>query len=242
MGSQDAARTRELNKEGVLTHLKDDESVAIRLRYIGSGTVSDVNVDASTNFEMVSSDGGTDTIVFGAGAGQANNVGELVDLINGLGIFEAKVLDCLRSESADDSFVDGTINSYVLDGVTVWDVLVTTDATDTAVVCATPDRGFSMGAALSGKKVVRLKKAFYNQNVSAAEPSAVKIIKRKGSAETVVASWTSVDATDTTVFDYTASDFAITARRGEELLFSVEDATSITDAAANFIEVSYEVL
>lgn len=238
MGSLDAARTREANKIGVLTHLKDDESVAIRLRYIGTGTVTSVTVTTATNIVMVTSDGGTDTYDFGT----YTTVGALVDAINADGIFEAKVLDGLRADASASVFVDGAITSSTLDGIVIWDVLTDTDALDKASVCVTPDRGFSMGDALKDRKWCRIKKFSYNQNVNGALASAVKITKRVGSTETEVASYTSVDATATDVFDYTGGDEFITVKPGEVYVLSVEDSTSITDDDANYIEAQYHVL
>jgi hypothetical protein len=238
MESLDSARTRELNKVGVLTHLKDDEHVAVRLRYIGTGSVTSVTVTTATNIVMVTSDGGTDTYAFAT----YTTVGSLVDAINADGIFEAKVLDGLRADATASKFVNGAISSSTLDSIVIWDVLTDTSGLDKASVCITPDRGFSMGEALKDRKWCKIKKLSYNQNVNAASAQAVKLTKRVGSTETEVASWTSADTTDTDQIDYTGGEAFISVKPGEEYIFSVQDATSITDANANFIDAFYYVV
>lgn len=237
MESMDAAQTRELNKVGVITHLLDDKAVAIRLRYIGTGSVTSVTVTTATDITMVTSDGGTDTYLFSA----YTTVGTLVDAINGDGIFEAKVLDGLRADATASKFIDGAISSSVLDKITIWDVLTDHSGLKKASVCVTPDRGFSMGEALKDRKWCDIKKLSYNQNVNAGSAQAVKLTKRVGSTETEITSWTSVDATDTNAVDYTASEAKITVKPGEEYIFSVQDATSVTNDNANFIEAFYFV-
>jgi len=238
MNSRDIAQTRLAGKVGVLTHLEDDESVAIRLRYIGTGTVTSVTVTTGTNIVMVTSDGGTDTYAFAT----YTTMGTLVDAINADGIFEAKLLDVLRSDASASKLVDGAISSSVLDGITIWDALIDTSALDKASVCVTADRGFSMGDALKGKKWLHLKLFKYYQDINGATAGAVKITKRVGSTETTVASYASVDTTVTSVFDYTASEAYLSVKPGEELILSVQDATSITDSASNFIEAFYFVV
>jgi hypothetical protein len=224
--------------QGFIVHLKDDETKVIRLRYVGAGTVTSVTVTTATDITMVTSDGGTDAYLFAT----YTTVGTLTDAINADGIFVAKVVDALRSDATASKFVTGAITSAVEDGVVIWDVKRDTSTALKTAICVTPDRGFALGAALAAKKRTELVKFVYNQNVSAAEAGAVKVYKRRGSTETLIASWPSVDATTTTVFDTSAGDFAFTAKQGEEIIVSVQDATSITDGAANFIEAWYAVV
>lgn len=239
MASRDSLATRELLRVGTINHIKDDLAVALRLRYIGTGTVTSVIVTAATDITMITSDGGTDAYLFAT----YTTLGALVDAINGDGIFEAKILDGLRADSTGSSTLkSATISPATIDGITTWSVVTDTSVLKKISAGAVVDRGFSMGKALADKKFLRLKKLSYNVNVSAAEASAVKVTKRKGSTETTVASWTSVDATVTTPFDWTASEFSLVGKPGEEFVVSVQDATSVTDDAANFVEVAYEVV
>lgn len=239
MNSRDIALTRLANKQGVLTHLKDDESVAIRLRYKGTGTVTSVTVTTATNIVMVTSDGGTETFAFAT----YTTMGTLVDAINASAYWEAKILDVLRSDASASKLVDGAITAGSVDGIVVYDAKVDTSALKKASVCATVDRGFKLGDALAAKKFVRLKKFTYNENINTAEAKAVKVTRRNGSTEEEVASYTSVDATTTSPFDFTSSDDVfLSGKPGDEFILSVQDSTSITDGNANFIEALYDVI
>lgn len=231
MASLDSLQVRELNKEGLAIRRADDSSKAIRLFYVGSGTVTSVTVTTGTNIAMVTSDGGTDTYAFAT----YTTVGTLVAAINADGIFKAYVVDALRADLTTSKFKDGAITAGAdEDGVACWDVLGDTDAQDYATVTLTP-RGIEYAAKAAGHRV-QLHEIKYNQNVNAAMANGVRVYKRKGTVETQIWGAASVDATETT-HNWGAGMGFISAGPDEELIVRVIDTTSITDATANFIEV-----
>lgn len=236
MGSLDAALVRQALAKNVVGLVLDDEAVAIRLRYVGSGTVTSVTVTTATNIVMVTSDGGTDTYAFAT----YTTVGALVDAINGDGIFEAKVLDSIRSEATASQFIDGAISSSTLrdSGVstTVWDVEVDTDAANYTAYRLTFDRGFEKEARKDQHKV-SIREFVYNQDVNGALAKAVRIYEIDGTNETLIFSRKSVDATKTTV-NFASGEGKIDADFGNDLVVYIMDSTSITDSDDNYLEVT----
>jgi hypothetical protein len=77
----------------------------------------------------------------------------------------------------------------------------------------------------------------YYANVSAAEAGAVRIYKWDASAKTETLVWaaTSVDASETT---HTFSQ-GLSAGENNDFIVRVMDTTSITDDAANYLQVEY---
>lgn len=235
MGSLDAALVRKALAKHVVGSVVDDGAVAIRLRYVGTGTVTSITIVSGTGITMITSDGGTDAYEFGT----YTTVGTLVDAINGDGIFEAKVLDTIRSEATDDQFINGAIASSTLrDGgvsTTVWDVLVDTDAADYTAYRLTFDRGFEREAQKRQHKV-SLTEVVYNLDISAAEAEAVKIYEIDGTNETLIFSRKSVDATKTTI-NFASGEGKLDAAFGNDLVIYIMDTTSITDSSNNYLEV-----
>ena len=235
MGSLDAALTKQILAKNVVGSVVDDGAVAIRLQYIGTGTVTSVTTVSGTGITMITSDGGTDAYTFAT----YTTVGALVDAINGDGIFEAKVLDSIRAEATDDQFINGAISSSTLrDGkvsTTVWDVLVDTDAADYTAYRLTWDRGFERVAQKRAHKV-SLREIVYNLDISAAEAEAVKVYEIDGTNETLILSRKSVDATKTTI-NFAAGYGKLDASHGNDLVVYIFDTTSITDSSNNYLEV-----
>jgi len=180
MSSLDSVLIRKNLASGVVLQVGSDEAVAIRLRYIGSGTVTSVTVTTATNIVMVTSDGGTDTYAFAT----YTTVGALVDAINADGIFEAKVLDALRSQATDGSeFVTGAITAGTDEnGVVVWDVLNDSSVLLELGVTLSPHRNFDFP---KGHRV-HLQQLVYSVNMGTAAADSVQIYRRRGATETQV--------------------------------------------------------
>ncbi|MFA5445144.1 MAG: hypothetical protein WC262_09275, partial [Bacteroidales bacterium] len=101
MASLDSALLKQALQKGIVRRVTNDLAVGLRLRYIGTGTVTTVAATQATSVVLTTSDGGIDTYLFSDYA----TLGALADAINADGIFEAKVMDALRSENPDDFFV-----------------------------------------------------------------------------------------------------------------------------------------
>lgn len=237
MASLDSLLVRQSAGRGVVKRVLDDTPVAIRLRYIGTGTVTSVTTTISTNIVMVTSDGGTDTYTFAT----YTTVGALVDAINNDGIFEARILDALRSDATDDMFLNGAITATTsAEGYRIWDVLHDTSAVDAVntlayfTVRVTPDADRLFQAPRKNHRV-SLQEIQYYVNVNGASAAAVRVYECVGSTETLVWSAASVDATLTTI-NWASGQGKITGADGSEFVVRVQDATSITDGAGNFLQ------
>lgn len=222
---------RQVAAKGAVGQVGTDLPVAIRLKYVGSGTVTSVTTTTATNIVMITSDGGTDTYAFAT----YTTVATLAAAINADGIFEAKILDTLPSETTASQFVTGAITSSTLDGVTIWDVLVDTSAAKYFAYRLTSDRGFNNTP--SGNRRVHLKEFVYYITLGGAGANLVKVYDVKGSTETLVYQQASVSATKTTE-NWASGNGYLTADEGHDLLVYLSDGTSISDAAANYLYVS----
>lgn len=230
MASLDSVQTRQILSRGAVQQCGTDSPVAIRLRYVGTGTVTSVTVTTGTNIVMVTSDGGTDTYAFGTYA----TVGALVDAINADGIFEARVLDSLRSEATATQFVDGAITASVIYNAantaqTVWDVKVDTSAAGYFAVCLSFDRGFD---GVRGAHRVKLQEVKYLMNLGTA--GTVLIYDRFKGVETLVFSEAAVDNTATSI-TFASGEGNITVADGHEIVVHIQDTGTLSDAATNFL-------
>jgi hypothetical protein len=202
------------------------------LRYKGTGTITSVTVDTAVDLELITSDGGIDTYAFGT----YTTLGTLVDAINKDGIFDAKILDALRSDASASKLVDGAITVSTVNGNSVYDVKVDTSEAlhFSHRFCATRVPGV---LANSDGKRIHLKLFKYAIDVGTAAADNVQVYKIRGTVEEKVWSEPSVDTTATTVLDWTTSnEAAITANPGEEILVRVKDAGTLADADTNYVQ------
>ena len=239
MGSLDSILVKQGNSQNIAATTLDDGPVAIRLKYIGTGTVTSVTVTTATNIVMVTSDGGTDTYLFAT----YTTVGTLADAINGDGIFEAKILDALRTDQTDNSdFITG---AKTISSAGFYDVTVDTDTAQNAggdfvfTHRCTYDRNPGSQKP-SGSHRVRLSEVIYNVNVNGAEAKGFQIFEYDAinKTETIVYQKVSVDATATTV-NFASGNSTLDAGIGNDLIVRVKDTTSITDADDNLLICSY---
>lgn len=231
MASLESLKTRSLLKRGVVQTSTDDTPIGIRLRYIGTGTVTSVTNIIATSTTLITSDGGTDVYAFAT----YTTIGTLADAINADGIFEAKILDALRSDASVSQFVGTTITAGTdANGVVVWDLKMDTSLVKALTVCLSNARNFNVPVAYLSSHRVNLEGISYNVDVNAASQNAVRVYQRIGTIETQVYGAVSVDATATNI-TWASGIGYITGPEGSELVVRVQDATSVTDATANFI-------
>jgi len=228
--------------KGIMDHVRTDTPVAIRLRYIGSGTVTSVTTTTATNIVMITSDGGTDTYTFEAYA----TVGALVDAINADGIFEARVHSTLRSYATASQFVTGAITkSTFLEaggsvGYDIWDVLVDTSAALYFAASLDPaEKGF-FGVERSKRHRIHVQEIKYVVNMGTAAADSVQLWQRapasKGSIETQLNGWLSVDTTETTI-SWASGNAKITLPEGYQAIAIVKDAATLADATSNYLDI-----
>lgn len=232
MASKDSLEMRLLAAKGTVVQKGADEPVAIRLRYIGTGSATSVTITTATNLVTVSSETSgtaTKTYTFGSGSG---TIGALADNINADGLFEAKVIDALRSDVTTASYF--SINTAVTagtdaNGVIVWDCTVDTSVYKAVTATLTNSRDFNT-ARLAKSHRVNLQEIRYYATLGGAAANLVRIYQRRGTVETQIFGLLSVSATDTTI-SFASGLGKITGGEGDELIVRIQDGSSISDTA-----------
>jgi len=239
MGSLDAIKVRQGLAQNMSAVVVDNGPVAIRLKYTGTGTVTSVTVTTATNLVLITSDGGTETFTFAT----YTNMGLLVDAINASNYWEALLLDAIRTdETTNSDFVTGakTVTSAGFYDLEI-DTNVAQDSDNEYIYTyrCTYDRNPGSQKP-KGSHRVRLSEVIYNLDVSAAEAGGFRVYEWDAvkKTETLVHQRASVDATQTTI-SFASGEKTLDAGFGNDLIVRLRDATSITDAGANFMAVSY---
>lgn len=239
MGSLDSILTRQGLAQNVVATVLDDEPVALRLKYVGTGTVTTVVLTTATDLELITSDA-TEEFLFST----YTNMGLLADAVNASAYWECKLLDALRTDETENSdFVEDLTLDANSEGY--YDCLVDTDVAQNAgndfiftYRCAydrNPDNEKP-----AGSHRVRLSEVNYNVNVNGVEAGGFQIWEWNSGkkTETLVYSTVSVDATEEIV-NFASGNKTLDASIGGELIVRVKDTTSITDNDANALIVSY---
>jgi len=234
MASLQSLQQRNIAKKLAVQQSNVDKDIAIRMHYIGTGTVTSVTVTTATDITMITSDGETDAYTWADYA----TVGELVDAINKDGIFEAKILDGLRSElTAAGRFVDGAITAADDGSEMAYDLLFATNGSAVKrMACRiSMDRTFGTGAKLlKGHRVTINEIATSFTLGDGAEANAMKIYEckksDKGESETLLLQRTPVSGS-AVEFDWANGNGGITGNDGSDIVVIVTDSGSF-DAAA----------
>ena len=231
MASKDSLIIREKSAKGTVVSVTTSTPIAIRMRATGAGAVTSVIVTPATNIVLISANGGTDTYTFATYA----TVGALVDAINADGMFEAVVLDALRSDATASKFVSTTITAGTdANGVVVWDVLVDTAALKAVTATLTPKRNFDTPAK---GHVVELQEILYYLTLGGAGANLVRVYSRIGGVETQLLGNTSVNATLTKI-NWALGMGSLTGPDGGSLIVRIQDGTSIAGTAGDYLQIS----
>lgn len=237
MASLETLQMRNALSRGEVRQVGTDTPIAIRLKYIGTGTVTSVTTTTATDITMVTSDGGTDAYAFAT----YTTIGTLVDAINKDGIFSAKVLDSVRSETTASQFINGAITAGSEDGISYYDVLVDTDAADYFAVRLTYDRGFDKSH--KSKHRVDLQEIVYLIDLGTAAANAVKIYKIDSDAvtETLVYQALSVDNTETTI-RFANGEGVLSSDEGGDLVVKIDDSGNLANASGNLLRITGKIV
>ncbi len=249
MGSLDSLSVRKLMAKGHVGQVTNLTSYPIRLRHIGSGAITSVVVTDATNI-VLTSDGYTQTYPFAAGL-TYNTVGKLVDAINagacteaaGGQLWEAKVLDGLRSDTTTSKFVSATLAAKTIltgGGVSeiVYDIAYdTTVAAPYVAYRMTYDRGFLKGQ--KNQHRVHISEIKYFATLGSAAAAGLKIYEVEGTVETEIWRGTPTSGVTTTV-NWASGEGKITANDGNDLVVYMAGngtvATTVEMAVSGEIE------
>jgi predicted lipoprotein with Yx(FWY)xxD motif len=232
--SEDFLQVRNLLKRGDIGYVTDDTPIALRIRQVGGKAVTSVTVTTATDIVLIDADG-TTTSTFATD----DTLGKVADRINASANWECKVLDALRSDDSASVLVDGVISVSTTEGISYYDAKLDTSAQQALTYRVTYDRHVGESKP-KGAHRVSIKEIKYNADVNAAMQNGVQIWLVDGSVETQKLRRVSVDATETTI-NWASGQHKLTAPEGKDLVVRIYDSTSLTDATANFLEVSHEL-
>lgn len=229
MASLDSLQVRAALARGVTIQKGTDTPIAFRMRNVAGGAVTSVTTTTATNIVIITANGGTDTYAFAT----YTTIGAVVDAINADGIFEAKILDALRSLASASTLVTGAITAGTdSNGVVVWDALQDTSASLQIAVCLSNRRNFDEP---KGHRV-KLQQVVYAVNMGTAAADSFQIYLRRGTTETLAFSALSVDTTETTL-NLALGMGTLTGKDEDEYVVLVKDAATLADATTNFVRV-----
>ena len=224
MASYDSILTRKALGKGIVRQVTNDLAVGLRLRYIGTGTVTSVTPTQATNVVLITSDGGTDTYLFSS----YSTLGALSDAINADGIFESIVMDALRSENPDDFFVSGAVSSTVdPDGISVWDLVIDTSEATTFSCLLSPTK--PRWDQPAGHRISLQSILYFVDNTAAID--GLTVWQRNGTVESELFHMLNVDATETEV-DFANGQGEVTADWDTELIVQF-DGTVVNHASGS---------
>ena len=241
MASKDSLEIKKLAAKGKVYQRGDDGSVAIRLRYVGTGTITAgtaVTLTTATKLVLTTSAGAVD-YTFAGGAGYYGTMGLLCDGINASGIWEAKLLDCLSSDiTTASNFKINTNVSPSTDenGVPCYDLVTNNNVTLTPTVCFSPFYNFDSP---KGHQAI-VRSVSYNENTGTEATSSWAIYKRakNTNAETLIMSKTGLGTANVTDLITWGSGFGfITGDVDADMIFRVT-SDSITDDPANLVQIT----
>ena len=231
MASVDSAKVRQLMAEGVVRQVLLDKAIGLRLRYIGTSTITSVAIIQADSIVLTTA-AATDTFLFDGG-GSYSTLGALSDAINATGRWESVVMDALRSEDPDDFFIASGNLSATADenGVVCYDLLIDTSAAATMAVCLSP---LSPNFGMPEGHRVHLKQIDYS--VDNTETAAtMKIYKRKGTIETLIYSATNTGDGTATSVTFASGNAKISGGVDEELIVFFDG--TVADAATVYARV-----
>lgn len=232
MASRDSLEMRKLAAQGTVVVSRDDTPVALRIRHLTSEAVTSVVVTAATSIVFTGATN-TDTFLFAT----YTTLGSLIAAINATGRWEAVCLDALLTDSTASSNLLGQTITAGVDGngVQVWDVNPDTSVFKAITATLSLHRNFDV---IGKGHVVSLQEIVYNVDVNAAAANSVRVYQRtKSGVETQLLGIASVDVTKTTV-NWAAGVGSIDGGDDCALIVRIQDATSVTDSANNFVQIT----
>lgn len=245
MASLDSLKVRHYLAETKQARVLDDQPVAIRIAYTGASTSAPViSIITATSLTLTTSLGAT-VFTFATfstlstlAAAISSGLGDAGAGAAGPG-FTARIMDALPATitTASNLIASAGLVASTVNGETVYDALLDTSTTKMIAYRVALDRNVNVRKPIDGHRV-KLNDFVYNVNISGAEAGAVRIYEysKKDGTTNLVWAALSVDATSTTI-DF--STVPLTASEGSEYIVAVTDATSVTDATANFLQVGF---
>ncbi len=223
------------NRQFKVGSVVDDTPVALRIRHTGSAAITSVTVVTGTDLVLIDADG-TTTSTFGTDT----TLGAVRDTVNAAANWQCEVLDALRADASVSILVNGAITAAFVDGVSYYDALIDTSATDTITFRCAWDRGVGVVKPSAGHRV-HVQEVHYDIVHNGTEANAFQIHEWDSVSKTenqILRRVSGTSGADTTV-NWASGRGMISAGTGNDLIVRLLDTTSITDDAGNFMNVMY---
>ena len=244
MASLESLLTRSYAAQTVSGRTVDDKSIAMDIVHTSTDVITSVTLTSNTGIRLIDASTDSGSLAFNT----YTNLGLLVDKINTLANWKARIIDGLRSTTtASSSLIPNSAITAVTNqgGESVFRVFIDQSVYMSVFYRVSSDRGVLLTDFGQDKSVfprrghrVKITGIKYYENVDAASLNGVRIYEFDPVTltETQIWSATSVDVTATT-HDFTLNP--ITAVEGNDLIVRVTDGTSMTDGIVNFLQVDY---
>ena len=230
-----------MNRKGVVGQITSDTPVAIRIKYVGGGSVTSVTNTAATALVLIATDSAGTSSTVTCTYSTDDTVGEVVDRINASDLWEAKVMDCLRVLATDSSELGvdtGVLSTTAVDGVNYYEVHADTSVTLQFAYRLTYDRAVGAEKPKGSHRVI-LQEIQYLLDVGTAAMDNFQVYETNpvGNSETQRLKMLNVDNSDTTK-NWASGLGYITADYGNDLVVIIKDAATLTDSTSNFLTVT----
>ena len=242
MASLESLLTRQYAAQSMSGRTVDDNSIAFEIVHTSTDVVTSVTVVSGTGITLIDAAGTSGSLAFNT----YTTLGTLVDKINTLANWKARILDGLRATSTASSVLipNSAVTAVTIGGESVYQVFLDQSVANDVFYRVSLDRGVLnteegvlKTSVPKGSHRVKITGITYRENISGATLNGVRIYSfNQGSLlETQIWGTTSVDDTATTI-DFTTNP--ITSGEGEDLIVRVTDS-AISDAITNFLQVDY---
>lgn len=221
MSSVDKLTVQNLLAKGDAIQMGDNESVALRLKYTGEGSVSSVTVDSANNITLTTSEDSGITFSFT----DYSTVGALVDAINGVSYWKAKTLDALRSTPTTGSELDSASANTQIGESGIYDVTIDNANLIANIIRLTYDRGFKQEEVKKSHRV-KMNELVYNLTLGGTSSLDIYEVDGRGT-ELLKLSGNPTSGSETTL-NFANGEVALTAENGNDLVVKISDDTSIT--------------
>ena len=242
MASLESLLTRQYAAQPMSGRTVDDKSIAFEIVHTSSDAVTSVTVVSGTGITLIDAAGTSGSLAFNT----YTTVGALVDQINTLANWKARILDALRATSTASSVLlpNSAITAVTIGGESVYQVFLDQSVANDVFYRVANDRGVLRTEEGTLKTEVpknshrvKIEGITYRENISGATVNGVRIYSYDPVTltETQIYGTTSVDDTATSL-DFTKSP--ITSADGGELIVRITDS-AISDTITNFLQVDY---
>jgi hypothetical protein len=244
MASRDSLEVRQLLKKGIIGTVITDLPIGVRIKYIGGGAVTSVTNTAATNLVLIATNsaGVSSTVTCTYAGASGSTIGAVVDTINASPLWEAKVMDCLRTMATASSALGvdtGALSTTTVDGESYYDIHLSTDVSKQFGYRLTYDRAVHSEKPKASHRVSLQEIRYYFAALAGVTSNSVQIWETNGTTETQIFRKLSVSAADTTI-NWASGEGKITANDGNDLVVIILD-TTLADNAANVMTVVGEL-